>query len=99
MELNEIRDDLKEIRYYYSRKFVFDGLEKNITNNAIQEKIDKYNCAMRVANVQLFDIYISLYLQNNTQESLAETLGYSVEYVSRLNKRLLTYLFEHFNEQ
>ena len=43
--------------------------------NLILQKIDTYNKAIRTAPPRLYDLYVSLYLENNTQESLSETLG------------------------
>ncbi len=40
MTANEIRKDLKNIRYYYSRQTVFDKVTDTIGQNVIIEKLD-----------------------------------------------------------
>ena len=87
-----IRKDLKDIRYYYSRKEIFDKAEYCVGKNEMLKKIDIYNKAVCLASPQLYDLYVSLYLHNNTQESLSEILGYSFEYISRLNTKLVKFL-------
>ncbi|MDE6473625.1 MAG: hypothetical protein K2L70_00800 [Clostridia bacterium] len=88
-----IREDLKDIRYYYLRKATFDEA-RSFTGrmNEILDKVNMYNEAMQKASPRLYDLYYSLYIKNHTQESLSEELGYTPQYVQRLNKRLLKYL-------
>ena len=49
--LSQIREDLKDIRYYYSKQKMFDGLAKSVVQNEVVEKATKYNEAMRKAPV------------------------------------------------
>lgn len=92
----EIRNDLKDIRYYFSRKEVFDKALDSVGKSVIIEKIDKYNEAIKTAPPRLYDLYVSLYLNNNTQESLADKLGYTLEHISRLNSGLVEFLQKTF---
>ncbi len=91
--LNAIREDLKNIRYYYMRKDMFDeayactGKKNDITNT-----VERYNEVMRKATPKLYDLYYCLYIKNHTQESLSDKLGYTPEYVQVLNKQLLKFL-------
>ena len=91
--LNEIREDLKNIRYYYLRKDMFDEA-RSFTGrmNEILDKVNMYNDVMQKASPRLYDLYYSLYIRNHTQESLSEELGYTPEYVNKLNKKLLKFL-------
>lgn len=91
-----IREDLKNIRYYYSRKEVFDKASISVGQNSTLETIQKYNEAICSAPPRLYDLYVSLYLQNNTQDSLSMKLGYTVEYISRLNGQLVKFLQKEF---
>ena len=50
--LSQIREDLKDIRYYYSKQKMFDGLAKSVVQNEVVEKATKYNEAMRKAPVR-----------------------------------------------
>ncbi len=99
MTANEIRKDLKNIRYYYSRQTVFDKVTDTIGQNVIIEKLDIYNKAICLAPPRLYDLYISLYLQNNTQDSLSEKLGYSIEHISRLNSQLVKFFEKELNKK
>ena len=49
MTRQEIMKDLREIRYYYSRKKGFDELKNEIASNIIAEKVQRYNDAVRCA--------------------------------------------------
>lgn len=99
MTANEIRKDLKNIRYYYSRQTVFDKVTDAIGQNVIIEKLDIYNKVICLAPPRLYDLYISLYLQNNTQDSLSEKLGYSIEHISRLNSQLVKFFEKELNKK
>ena len=46
MTIKEIRSDLQEIRYYYSRKEMFDKAAESIVKNSVIEKVMKYNVLM-----------------------------------------------------
>ena len=96
MTTASIRNDLKDIRYYYSRKKVFDG--SCVGENQILNKIKVYTQAICDASPRLYDIYVSLYLGNHTQESLSKHFGYCIETISRLNSGLLKFFKGYFEE-
>ena len=95
--LQEIRDDLREIRYYMSRKTVFEKSAPCVGKNAIEKRMALYNGIVCNASPRLYDLYVSLYMENNTQESLSEKLGYSVVHIGRLHKQLLTFFQANLN--
>ena len=66
LELSEIREDLKEIRYYYAHKDIFEKASKQIGEHSCIAKIVKYNDVIRFAPARLYELYVSLYLENNT---------------------------------
>ena len=99
LSLETIRNDLKDIRYYYSRKSVFDNAESSVGKTFMLKKIEIYNKAVCSAPPRLYDLYVSLYLENNTQDSLSYKLGYTFEYISRLNKKLLEFLQKNIIEE
>ena len=99
MNVQEIRDDLKNIRYYFSRKVVFDKNLELVGQNVIAEKVAIYNRLICKATPRLYDLYVSLYLQNNTQESLSEKFGYSLEHISRLNTQLVNYFLKELKKE
>ena len=92
MTIEEIKRDLKEIRYYYSRIKDFDKAEKQIGANSFIEKINRYNEAARGAPPRLYDLYNALYLNNFTQEDFAFEIDYTPVHVSRMNKELILFL-------
>lgn len=94
-----IKEDLQNIRYYFSRKEKFDKVSDSIGKNEFSETVKKYNEAICLAPPKLYDLYISLYVENNTQESLAEKLGYTFEYISRLNSKLVKFFYERLNKK
>ena len=98
VSLEEIRGDLKEIRYYYSRKEHFDKAFAEVTSNSVLEKVHKYNSIVSTAPPRLYDLYISLYVNNLTQEALSHELGYTPEYIQMQNKRLLLFLQSSFRD-
>ncbi len=92
IELNRIREDLREIRYYFSRKDLLDKAIQWSGKNELMDKIETYNKAMQSAPPRLLDVYYSLYVKNHTQESLSNELGFSTEYIYLLNRQLLKFL-------
>lgn len=90
--INQVREDLKEIRYYYSMQKLFDSAANTVKPVAILNKVDRYNAVMKLAPAKLYIIYMSLYVQNNTQAALADEWGYTREYVKEINQKLVEYL-------
>lgn len=95
----EIRDDLKEIKYYYARKDQIDKASANMGRNSIYDKVEKYNKAICKAPLRMFDLYVGLYQENNTLESLADSICYSFEYVAKLNQKLVKFFEKILNEE
>mgnify|MGYP003571565366 CR=1 FL=1 len=94
-----IRRDLKNIRYYYARKNAFENASLTVGQNTIIDKLDIYNNAIRFATPRLYDLYVTLYTQNNTQDSLSEKWGYSLEHVSRLHSQLVRFFLNYFEKE
>ena len=94
LNLSTIRDDLKEIRYYYSHRDIFEKASKQIGEHSCIEKISKYNNAIRYAPARLYELYVSLYLDNNTLESLADKEGYSYVHIQRIHGQLVKFFQE-----
>lgn len=92
LSLKQIKQDLRDIRYYYSKQKAFDGLADSVGENDVAEKAAMYNRAMRKAPIKLYDVYISLYINNNTQEALAFDWDLSNDYIRKMNKSLCEFL-------
>ena len=99
LTLKQIRDDLKDIRYYYSRKEASEQGFRVVGSNDIVGKAKRYNTVMQSAPTRLYDIYVGLYARNLTQEALSIELCYTPEYIQILNKRLLLYLQKTLSEE
>ena len=99
LTLQQIRDDLKDIRYYYSRKEAFENGFRMIGSNDIVGKAKRYNTAVQSAPTRLYDIYVGLYARNLTQEALSVELCYTPEYIQILNKWLLLFLQKTLSEE
>lgn len=97
MTRKEIMKDLKEIRYYYSRKKSVK--EENNDFYAIKalDKVSRYNDVMKNAPIRVYDVYVNLYMENNTQESLASKWGYSVQTINSWNNQLCQYLLNNLS--
>ncbi len=98
LAMDTIREELMDIRYYYTRKKVLDEAIGIVGTNTILEKVERYNATMRTAPPQLYDLYVCLYTKNHTQESLAMDWGYSPSYIRKLNKKLLLFLQAQIKE-
>ena len=92
MTKEEIRNDLKDIRYYYSMERLFLSGENVIRAEDVIEKVKHYNAVMSKAPAKLYAVYLGLYVNNNSQAALAEDWGYTERYVRRLSDKLCGYL-------
>lgn len=88
---SQVREDLRNIRYYYSRKSIFDKAIDTIGEISIVDTVAKYNKAIQSASPRLYDLYLTLYVENNTQDSLSEKWGYCIEHMSRMNAQLVKF--------
>ena len=97
--IKEIKQDLKDIRYYYSRKKALDEGFKSVGYNAVVKKAETYNELIKLARPELFDLYVALYINNHTQDSWADNRCLARETINVMNKRLLQYFQKKLNEE
>ena len=90
--LDKIRSDLKEIRYYYSRKAMFLHSSNIVIGRSNMVKERRYYEARKAAPPRLYDMYMMLYVKGYTQEALSAELNYTPVYIQMLNKQLLLFL-------
>ena len=98
MSLNEIRQQLKTIRLYYTHKARFSDAFDSLPHT-VKELVDKYAAIVSTAPLDLYYIYYELYVKGLTQEATAEDLNYNTEYIRQKNKRLLLFLQQKINVQ
>lgn len=91
LEKDRVREDLKKIRYYYSRREVMNSALDEVGANDVIKIVQKYNAAIRFAPPRLYDLYISLYVNYLTQEALAYELCCSPQYIQKLNGKLVEF--------
>ncbi len=61
ISLDKIREDLKDIRYYYARKKIFDSVSSDIGLSKVRDTVNLYNRTILMAPARLFDLYVCLY--------------------------------------
>ena len=98
MTLNEIRQQLKMIRLYYTNKARFSAAFESLPHNVTQ-LANRYAAMVNSAPLDLYLIHYELYVKGLTQEATAEDLNYSTEYIRQKNKRLLLFLQQKINDQ
>ena len=96
--IEQVKSDLREIRYYYSRKEQLDDASHSIGPLPIKRILENYNCAIRKAPLRLYDLYACLYIRGQTQEAIALDLGYTPQYIRKLISPLPSYFKMKFNE-
>ena len=99
ISLKEVKEDLKDIRYFYLRKKVFVSNVRNTGITSIQRKAERYNATITEAPAQMYDLYIGLYVDGKTQSCFASDIGYSEKYIQKQNKQLLLYLQKNLKEE
>ena len=92
-----VRKDLRDIRYYYSRKAQLDDAAKALGSLPVRRTVEKYNCAVREAPLRLYDLYASLYIRGQTQEAVALELCYSPQYIRKLVNELNAFFQKNIN--
>ena len=55
-----VRKDLRDIRYYYSRKAELDSAAKELGALPVLRTVERYNCVIRKAPIILYDLYACL---------------------------------------
>ena len=98
ISLDKIRKDLKDIRYYYSRREIFDSVKSDIGLIGVRSMVKRYNQLIVDAPLCLFDIYVCLYIKGYTQEKMAVELNVSPQYVQIQNKKLLQFFQIHYDD-
>ena len=99
MTIQDIKDELQEVKYYYGHKVIFDRALSTVSKNKVLDKVARYNNLVQDAPAQLFGLYVAIYTENNTQLAVALDWGLSEGYVKNLNRKLCEYLLEKINEK
>lgn len=54
MTIQDIKDELQEVKYYYGHKEMFDRALSTVSKNKVLEKVARYNDLVQDAPAQLF---------------------------------------------
>ena len=90
--IEEIKQDLKDIKYYYAHEQI---LQKAIPSESVKKMIVKavtYREIMKAAPFDLHIIYEGLYIFRQKQKELAEYLEISQRTVRRKREQIYLYL-------
>lgn len=99
MTIEQIRADLREVRYYYAMQHLFDANSKVIPPKRVKALVAKYNEAIEEAPGNVYILYVALYINNTTQIDLADDWGFSREYIKTMNRDLYEYLKNYFDKK
>ncbi len=91
MTLEQVRNDLKEIKYYHSHRKMLETSFAYTGQNVFVEKLERYNKSVCNAPLKLHEVYVGLHIDGYSQEELAERLGVTRVYIYQLNKELVSY--------
>ena len=94
-----IRRELDDIKYYHSRQEMFDKAFDSVGKNSILQTIARYNKVICLAPPKIYEMYVYLYIKCCTHDEAAEELCYSVNYVYKLNKRILEFFHNNMNQE
>ena len=97
--METIKRDLEDIRYYHSRQEMFDKAFDSVGKNSILETLARYNKVICFAPPKIYEMYVYIYIKCCTQEVAAEELCYSVNYVYKLNKKILEFFYDNMNKE
>lgn len=96
-DLKEIKQDLLEIRHYYSHIRDNCAGEKVGVKTSVEELTEKYSSVIKNAPIVLYELYCALYIEGNTMESLADKWCYSFSTIYKRNRKLVKFLQENMN--
>lgn len=97
MTIQDVREDLKLIRYYYQRKAEFERMKNVVVSPVVTELVDKYLTAVSRADIQLYYLFFQLYVECYTQEALAVKEGRSLMCIRKQHKKLCEFFANQFN--
>ena len=92
MTEDEIRSELRQIRYYHLHKKHLDITLTNGIPNRITQIIKKYNQMIETAPIMLYHLYVGLYIWGETQGALAFDMDLTTDYISKCHKKLIKFL-------
>ena len=97
--IDKVREELNDIRHYYANIKDFERVSTEIGRPSALEMVERYNRHIKNAPIKLFNLYVCLYMDNNSQETVSIDWNCSVGHIKVLNKKLYEFFVEEFNKQ
>ena len=99
MTIKEIKEELKEVKYYFQRKKVMDESIGNIGVGKDRIRlVNKYNALADKLPASLYDIYYSLYVRSYTQETLGMELGVTANHICKKHSQVVREFKKYLDE-
>lgn len=99
MTIEQVRNDLHDIRFYYANKKLFEEIKKNLPPNEIEGKAIKYSLLISEASPKLYLLYSALYVLGKTQVDIANEWCMSIGSIKNLSVKLNEFLHERINKE
>ena len=90
--------DLESIHYYYTHKQFLNGAENLEVLAEYALKAEFYHDLVKTAPLNLYAVYVGLYMEDNKQSALARKLYLSVSTLRRQKVELHAYLQKKLKE-
>lgn len=94
--IQDIRNELKEIKTYYMFKTKIASGADLVGDNAVVQLLEKYNSIIRSAKTNLYTVYVCIYVNGLSHEETAYRLNYSPQHIERLVRQLLVFFQKSF---
>ena len=95
----EVRDDLRNKRFYYANYDKYQRSFAYIGQNSVIDTVNEYNVAIKCAPPNWFGLYVSLSTKNNTQAATANEMNFSEGYIQKQNAKLVGFLYEYYKNK
>lgn len=99
MTIDQVREELKDVKVFYSRRDFIDNFVNNNVIARIKENVQKYDTLILCAPEKLFNVYVALYREGYSQFSYSIQRSCTERYVQILHKELLEYFLNQIKRQ
>ena len=97
--VDDVRKELREVKEYYVNIQNLERASNIIGTPTALKLVEKYNRLIKNAPVKLINLYICLYLDNNSQETVSFDWNCSLGYIKTLNRRLYEFYVKEFAKE
>ncbi len=97
--IDKVREELGDIRHYYANIKDFERASSVLGKPFALKMVEQYNRQIKNAPIKLFNLYVCLYMDNNSQETVSIDWNCSVGYIKVLNRKLYEFFIEEFNKE